>query len=193
VQVRAYVINLKNRVDRWESVLQQSEKLGLPITRIEAVGKGDLEEKDEVFVVSGVAATWKSHQLAMATFLESSDKYGLIMEDDFLLTRSWSASRVSRVIELVPDLFQFGFEIDLVRRVEHPVQTLDWLFSLRKFEVRDLCMKSTFHKANVLLSNTAIYATKVALPRATNCEFRHLTHGDKTIFFPHSVDNIMPD
>jgi GR25 family glycosyltransferase involved in LPS biosynthesis len=109
VQVRAYVINLKNRVDRWESVLQQSEKLGLPITRIEAVGKGDLEENDEVFVVSGVAATWKSHQLAMATFLESSDKYGLIMEDDFLLTHSWHFRQLSRVIEISPDFFQFGY------------------------------------------------------------------------------------
>ena len=67
------------------------------------------------------------------------------------------------------------------------------MFSLRKFEVRDLCKKSTFHKANVLLSNSAIYATKVVLLLDANCEFRHLPHGDKTIFFPHSVDNRMPD
>jgi hypothetical protein len=107
--VRAYVINLKSRDDRWASVLRQSEKLGLPITRIEAVNKVDLDATSPTFVASGVEATWKSHQLAMATFLETSDEYGLIMEDDFLLTRSWNASLVSRVIELVPDLFQFGF------------------------------------------------------------------------------------
>jgi hypothetical protein len=107
--VRAYVINLKSRDDRWASVLQQSEKLGLPITRIEAVSKGDLDVTSPTFVASGVAATWKSHQLAMATFLETSDEYGLIMEDDFLLTRSWNASRISRVIELGTDFFQFGY------------------------------------------------------------------------------------
>lgn len=107
--MRAYVINLKSRDDRWASVLQQSEKLGLPITRIEAVSKGDLDVTSPTFVASGVAATWKSHQLAMAAFLETSDEYGLIMEDDFLLTRSWNASRISRVIELGADFFQFGY------------------------------------------------------------------------------------
>jgi hypothetical protein len=90
-------------------VLQQSEKLGLPITRIEAVSKGDLDVTSPTFVASGVAATWKSHQLAMATFLETFDEYGLIMEDDFLLMHSWNVSRVSRVIELGPDFFQFGY------------------------------------------------------------------------------------
>ena len=107
--MRAYVINLKSREDRWSSVLQQSEKLGLPITRIEAVNKDDLKASSPTFVASGVAATWKSHQLAMETFLGSSDEFGLIMEDDFLLTRSWNVSQVARVIELGPDFFQFGY------------------------------------------------------------------------------------
>jgi len=107
--VRAYVINLKSRDDRWASVLQQTQKLGLPITRVEAVNKGDLDGTSPTFVASGVAATWKSHQLAMATFLETSDEYGLIMEDDFLLMRSWNVGRISRVIDLGPDFFQFGY------------------------------------------------------------------------------------
>lgn len=107
--MRAYVINLKNRVDRWDSVIKQSHKLGLPIMRIEALNKNDLEEMDAKFVASGVAATWKSHQLAMATFLETLDEYALIMEDDFLLTRSWHFKNVLRVLELSPDFFQFGY------------------------------------------------------------------------------------
>ncbi len=76
---------------------------------MEAVNKGDLDGTSPTFVASGVAATWKSHQLAMATFLETSDEYGLIMEDDFLLMRSWNVGRVSRVIDLGPDFFQFGY------------------------------------------------------------------------------------
>jgi hypothetical protein len=111
MQVRAYVINLKSRVDRWDSVLQQSEKLSLPITRIEALSISDLGETNTTFVAPGVAATWKSHQLAMATFLETSDEYGLIMEDDFLLNRSWNFNHISRVIDVEPDFFQFGYLI----------------------------------------------------------------------------------
>jgi len=121
--VRAYVINLKSREDRWASVLQQSEKLGLPITRIEAVNSGDLESASPAFVASGVAATWKSHQIAMATFLETSDEYGLIMEDDFLLTPSWHVSQVSRVVELGPDFFQFGY------LVTSPIDRLELILS----------------------------------------------------------------
>jgi hypothetical protein len=60
-------------------------------------------------VAKGVAATWKSHQLAMEKFLESSDEYGVIMEDDFLLSNSWETNRVSRVVALKPDFFQFGY------------------------------------------------------------------------------------
>lgn len=121
--MRAYVINLKSREDRWASVLQQSERLGLPITRIEAVNSGDSESASPAFVASGVAATWKSHQIAMAAFLETSDEYGLIMEDDFLLTPSWHVSQVSRVVELGPDFFQFGY------LVTSPIDRLELILS----------------------------------------------------------------
>jgi GR25 family glycosyltransferase involved in LPS biosynthesis len=107
--VRAYVINLKNRVDRWDSVIKQSDKLGLPIVRINAFSKHDLQNMDTNFVAPGVAATWKSHQLAMATFLETSDEYALILEDDFSVTKSWNFKDLNQVLELCPDFFQFGY------------------------------------------------------------------------------------
>ena len=107
--MRAFVINLKDRVDRWDSAIKQIDKLGLPIVRIDAISKHDLKHVDSQFVAPGVAATWKSHQLAMATFLDTSDEYGLIMEDDFLLTKSWDFKELNQALDLCPDFFQFGY------------------------------------------------------------------------------------
>lgn len=108
-QVRAYIINLKDRVDRWDSVQKQLNDLGLSITRVEAINKNDLRENESQFVALGVAATWKSHQLAMQRFLESSDEFGLIMEDDFYLKKSWKIQIMTQAISLNPDFFQLGY------------------------------------------------------------------------------------
>ena len=108
-RVRAYVINLKDRVDRWDSVQKQLNELGLNITRVEAFNKNDLRENESQFVALGVAATWKSHQLAMQRFLESSDEFGLIMEDDFSLKKSWKIQIITQAVSLNPDFFQLGY------------------------------------------------------------------------------------
>jgi GR25 family glycosyltransferase involved in LPS biosynthesis len=107
--MNAYVINLANRPDRWQSVMRQSDHLGLRIVRIEAVSTSDLNPALEPYVAPGVAATWKSHQLAMKTFLESGDDYGLILEDDFLLSKSWKKFKIDQVENMQVDFFQIGF------------------------------------------------------------------------------------
>jgi GR25 family glycosyltransferase involved in LPS biosynthesis len=81
--MKAYVINLDSRIDRWQSVLNQANQLGLEIERISAVSTLEVETKIETFVTTGVSATWKSHQKAMQAFLQSRDAYALILEDDF--------------------------------------------------------------------------------------------------------------
>jgi GR25 family glycosyltransferase involved in LPS biosynthesis len=106
--VRAYVINLKSREDRWDSVAIQADKLGVPIVRVDAIELGSLSEQN-LFVASGVAATWKSHQLAMSIFLDSGEKYGIILEDDFLLTESWTTSAIEKALKVNPDFFQLGY------------------------------------------------------------------------------------
>lgn len=83
--MRAYVVNLNDRGDRWNSVLSQQNLLGLEIVRVEAVSKIQITESEEPFVAPGVSATWKSHQKAMRLFLDSDEEFGLIMEDDFLI------------------------------------------------------------------------------------------------------------
>ena len=55
-----------------------------------------------------------------------------------------------------------------------------------------MCRKLTFHSANVLLSEP-LFARNVNEFLDLFEQLRHLPHGDKTFFYPHSVDNIMPD
>jgi GR25 family glycosyltransferase involved in LPS biosynthesis len=108
--MHAYVINLGDRSDRWDSVLAQSSKLQLPIVRIDAVEMKTLASQ-ELYVAAGVAATWQSHQLAMSIFLESGEEYGVILEDDFLVTKYWSADSLELALKAYPDFFQLGFLI----------------------------------------------------------------------------------
>jgi len=104
------VINLKHRTDRWSEAISQASSLMLPIIRVDAVSISNLSPED-VFVAPGVAATWKSHQFAMATFLASGEEYALILEDDFLVTRKWNHNLLSIALDTCPDFFQIGYLI----------------------------------------------------------------------------------
>ena len=83
----AYVINLFDRTDRWAQVESQKSRLGIEIIRVDAVSISSDLMQTEKFAAPGVAATWKSHQKAMAKFLESNNDYCLILEDDFKVLR----------------------------------------------------------------------------------------------------------
>jgi GR25 family glycosyltransferase involved in LPS biosynthesis len=109
--MNAYVINLANRPDRWQSVMQQSDVLALNIVKVHAISTDDINCASERFVAPGVAATWKSHQLAMRIFLESGDEFGLILEDDFLLSKSWREFDLTLAKKVRADFLQVGFLI----------------------------------------------------------------------------------
>jgi GR25 family glycosyltransferase involved in LPS biosynthesis len=102
------VINLESRVDRWSSVENQASFLNIPILRVDAIDMNSLTP-DDCYVAAGVAATWKSHQKAMRTFLESEDQYALILEDDFLVSKSWNLDLLDLALSTNPDFFQLGF------------------------------------------------------------------------------------
>ena len=139
--MHAYVINLENRADRWKSVLSQFSGLKVPIIRIDAV-KMDSLRVSELYVAPGVAATWKSHQRAMLEFLKSNEDYGLVLEDDFLLTKEWDINVLYEAVALNPDFFQIGFlitgpidRIDLLIR-NHFDFVLKVLYKLSKVSIR---------------------------------------------------------
>ena len=138
--MHAYVINLRNRPDRWDSVLVQSSKLQLPIVRIDAVEMKTLDGQ-ELYVANGVAATWQSHQLAMSIFLESGEEYEVSLEDDFLITKYWSPQSLGLAIQVDPDFFQLGYlitspldriEFFLNNSLDRTLKILNWICSRSK-------------------------------------------------------------
>lgn len=115
--MKAYVINLDSRPDRWADVIVQSSSLGLEILRIPAVSFDSVVNSP--YVTRVIAATWQSHQKAMKEFLDSSEEYALIMEDDFVLSSRWHPDVLHLSSELRIDLLQIGFLItNLVDRIQ---------------------------------------------------------------------------
>ncbi len=107
--MKAYVINLDSRSDRWNSVLAQEKNLALPLVRVPAVSTNEVSSSE--FTTLAVNATWGSHQRAMRLFLASNDEYGLILEDDFILSPSWSKTTLDRFQTLGCDFLQVGYLI----------------------------------------------------------------------------------
>ena len=107
--MKAYVINLNSRTDRWNSVERQSRTLGFPLIRVDAISKDEVPA--EPFVTSAVAAAWYSHKKAMSSFLETEDEYALILEDDFVLQSRWSNFDFSKYQSLDIDFLQIGYLI----------------------------------------------------------------------------------
>ncbi len=107
--MRAYVINLKSRPDRWIKVEQQAHALSLDVRRVEAVSTEDFDKNVNIIPSFPVAATWMSHQKAMQEFLDSDERFGLILEDDFLITKK-NFRRLKKFIERCEfDFIQFGW------------------------------------------------------------------------------------
>ena len=132
--MKAYVINLSDRTDRWNSVLAQSHLLGFEIVRVEAVKMSELDVRIDKYAAPGVAATWASHKLAMELFLNSNEEFALILEDDFLLTKNWQVSKpeVEKILKVLNvDFMQLGYLIT------SPLDRGYFLLS----EAWDLCLK----------------------------------------------------
>lgn len=87
--MKAFVINLEARKDRWESVESQSSALGVTCVRVNAIEHKELPAGSDDYATPGVTAIWMSHRSAMLEFLESGDKFGLILEDDFLINKDY--------------------------------------------------------------------------------------------------------
>jgi GR25 family glycosyltransferase involved in LPS biosynthesis len=107
--MEAYVINMESRADRWRGVLDQSSLLGIPFLRIPAEPHGLINWSQERFAPAGVISTWKSHQKAMRTFLESVDSHGLILEDDFVASCNLAELIEKSIFDSNVDFVQLGF------------------------------------------------------------------------------------
>jgi GR25 family glycosyltransferase involved in LPS biosynthesis len=120
--IDAYVINLNSRPDRWSQVQNQTQGLDLNLIRVQAIDMHENKLSEEIYVPTGVSATWRSHQLAMLKFyMESSDSHALILEDDFLLP-----SDLKKLYKLLRNSSNFDF-LQLGYLINHPFERLDLL------------------------------------------------------------------
>ena len=102
------MINLEKDVERWSSVLLESENLPFDTYRVDAVNAKDLPVNN--LVSPGVNAAWLSHLKAMQLFLDSGHDFALIAEDDFHVENREKLMKVLRRLQLGDwDLIQFGF------------------------------------------------------------------------------------
>lgn len=107
--MKAFVINLDSRTDRWQEVLRQEFTLGFQIERVAAVSSNSIKDLD--YATAPVHATWLSHQKAMSMFLDTGDDYGLILEDDFVVLNKWTRFDISKFESTHFDLLQIGYLI----------------------------------------------------------------------------------
>ncbi len=98
--IRYYYINCAHAFERRDSAEQQARAFGLPLERIEAIRGKDLQPQDyaklgyqakqrqremPVGLTPNEHACIQSHLKALKTFLDSGSRYGVVLEDDFVL------------------------------------------------------------------------------------------------------------
>ena len=82
-----YVINLDRRPDRWRSILDNLNRIGLTVHRISAIDGLTLTQQASAKMSTGEEACLLSHCKALKSFLESSHPAALFLEDDARLSR----------------------------------------------------------------------------------------------------------
>lgn len=134
-----FLINLSSRQDRLADCQSQFSKIPCEVIRVSAVDAKEINN-EELFVPAGVAATWRSHQLAMNEHLLSGFRYALILEDDFIIKKN-----IEKILKLVSayteyDLVQIGFlNPSFLRRViRYGIDYRD-LFLKLLFRANELC------------------------------------------------------
>lgn len=126
--MKAYVINLEARTDRWRDAEKQAHFFPKGLTRVLAIEASSIPASEMIYLPSGVVATWKSHLFAYRRFLQdSADSHCLILEDDFIIKDS---KEFVRSLDLSSgfDFLQLGFltphPSDYVYRVVWDLQSV---------------------------------------------------------------------
>jgi GR25 family glycosyltransferase involved in LPS biosynthesis len=105
----AFIINLKQRTDRWDDCMKQKALLNANLIRVEAISSMSSHVEMEEFAAPGVAATWKSHQKAMKEFLGTEQSFALILEDDFVVRKKLSEEIYVFMERKNYDFLQLGY------------------------------------------------------------------------------------
>jgi GR25 family glycosyltransferase involved in LPS biosynthesis len=119
-----FAINLDNGSDRWDDLAANAKSVDLDLRRVPAVDGRQIDPRDwESFdaqsarrqngrtILPGEYGCYRSHLLALETFLADGSPYGLIIEDDVALDGS-TLPRIEAIIAAVPDF-------DLIKLTNH--------------------------------------------------------------------------
>jgi GR25 family glycosyltransferase involved in LPS biosynthesis len=128
------VINLARRPDRLAQISSELEVVGLTF-EIQVAVDGEKEVTDPKILSKGEVGCWKSHINAMATFEKLGAGYTLILEDDAVLTASFSREFLNQLVELMSrqqlDMLQIGF-IEHIYSISSLRGLLDFLVSIKQ-------------------------------------------------------------
>jgi GR25 family glycosyltransferase involved in LPS biosynthesis len=106
------VINLKRRSDRLARISAQLEKAGLKF-EVQVAVDGQLETHEPKFISKGAIGSWKSHVNSMRRIVEAKAPFGLILEDDAVLSPIVNDQFLSGMTDLMKrheiDILQIGF------------------------------------------------------------------------------------
>lgn len=111
--VTAYILNLDRAKDRWKFMQPQIKKLKIPYERISAIDGKELSEKFikenvdrrsygrffKMLPEKGTIGCSLSHEKALRRFLQSSDEFALIFEDDVKFDPKILAETVQSAIQ----------------------------------------------------------------------------------------------
>lgn len=132
--MKAYVINLDRKPERLEHFTSQAERLGIIFQRIAAVDGNNAEvqssfrylERTSKDVALGLYefACLQSHRKAWNIFVESGDDFGLIFEDDIVLSEQFSHYNSDAWIPKRADIVRLETFRTMVKVDRHPVAVI---------------------------------------------------------------------
>jgi GR25 family glycosyltransferase involved in LPS biosynthesis len=128
------VINLKRRPDRMARISSDLQRAGLSFETQVAVD-GQLETYEPKFLSKGAIGCWKSHVNSMQRIVEADAPFGLILEDDAVLSPIVNDQFLSDMTDLMKrnqiDILQIGF-IDWRNSISIRSGLLEFLIALLK-------------------------------------------------------------
>jgi GR25 family glycosyltransferase involved in LPS biosynthesis len=110
--VLVQVINLERRPDRLARISAQLQKAGLNF-EVQVAIDGQLENHEPKFLSKGAVGCWKSHVNSMRRIVEAKAPFGLILEDDAVISPVVNDKFLSEMTDLMKrnqiDILQIGF------------------------------------------------------------------------------------
>lgn len=161
-----YVINLAEKHERWERMLQLSSELGVNFSRIEAVTPKEIpisssfSEIFNCFLSPQQLACYYSHHKVWEKIAEGPEEFGILLEDDIVLSED--------ILRMVEGLTKSQLEFDVIRleatyKGDFIISDRN-LISLNGIQIGRIYSASTGSAALIISKKGAYKLLNIALP-----------------------------